>query len=213
MKKLALLAMLSAAACETTIPASDSTQPLVSLSLTEGGLRTILSTDPAADLDTGCPAGTQATGAAANAYILAQYGLSTGLSDTDMDSVYFYMPSEIPFKFLAVTNDQGGAAVTRVGFSDSTISASRPEGSVAITELSPASATTFPFSETRPSGTTYTYRIVENRGDVSSPRTALIMNFTTASLGSQPLISVKGDDFSGNSAYGLVWLLPRSLCL
>lgn len=208
--KLPIFALaLALAACETTIPASDPVKPVIALSLQDGGLKTLISTSPSATLATGCPAGTSFNAAAANAYVLSTYGVTVGFADDD--GIYFHGPGAAPFSFVATVSDQGGAALARVSFNIN-VSPSQPEGSIVISDLTPAAATTAAVSETRPTGNTYHYRRVELAGNRSDPRTALIVTFKASSLGSQPLVTMRGEDFSGNSEYGLVWLLPRSLC-
>ncbi len=208
--KTAIIALaFGLAACETTIPDSDNVKPGISLTLQDGGVQTLISSASPSGRDTGCPAGTSFNSVAANAYVLSTYGVTVGF--TDDNGIYFYSNAAPPFQFAASTTDQGGAALTRVSFNIN-VTPSQPEGSIVISNLTPATATSAAESETRGSGNTYHYRRVELAGNESDPRTALIMTFTASSLGSQPLISMRGEDFSGNTETGLVWLLPRSLC-
>ncbi len=207
----AALATATLAACETTIPANDTTDPVVTLQISDGGWKSVASTDPNTDLDTGCPVGTSASDSAVEAFYMSTYGATVSWSAASSDAAYFYGASSPPFEFWLTTNDAGGAALGRISFNDNTISASQPEGTLSITDID-GNESTYPHTETRSSGNTYTYRRVEITGDASDPRTALLLIFEADGLGTSGLLSFRGEDFSGNAASQAVWLLPRSLC-
>ncbi len=202
---------LGLAGCETTIPADDTTKPVIALSVNDGGFKAVASTNPGATLNTGCPAGTTFNTAGASAFVLATYGGSMSFTPASAANIYFYSGSLPPFSFLVSGSDQGGVARVRASF-NITVTPSQPEGQVVISDLTPAHATSTVGTQTFSSGNTYHYRRVEVAGDASDPRTALLMTFTASSLGGNPIVSLMAEDFSGNQETVLATLLPRTLC-
>ncbi|MEL6258010.1 MAG: hypothetical protein AAFQ67_03000 [Pseudomonadota bacterium] len=202
---------LALAACASTPPPPDRIKPQISLSLLDPAPVLIGSNNPTADLATGCPNDGGVDSTEAESFFARDYG-PVAWSETAIDETYFYSTQTPPYRFSLKVTDAGGVERTRIAFSDQTIDADTPNGSIVIAEVAPKRASVSADTSTASEGGVDKFRIVEHVADPEKPQTELETSFTASSLGAGPFVSVSAQDTAGNTDRFFIWLLPRTLC-